>query len=89
MLFGGDFNEIKSMSERTVCLIITRGMIMTSVKVLDLPLVGRRFTWTNFQESDKNIAGWTGFLYLSRGLTSSNVINGGFLDLFQIIAPFY
>lgn len=53
---GGDLNEIKAISERTGCLRIDRGMrdlldFINTMEVLDMPLMGRKFTWTNFQDS--------------------------------------
>lgn len=51
---GGDFNEIKDVSERMGCSRVDRGMkdflyFCNSMELIDLPMVGRNFTWTNYQ----------------------------------------
>lgn len=52
---GGDFNEIKSPSERVGCVRVDRGMsdfieFCNSMELCDLPMIGRKFTWTNYQD---------------------------------------
>lgn len=52
---GGDFNEIKDVNERVGCLRIERGMrdfinFSNNMELIDLPMLGRKFTWTNFQD---------------------------------------
>lgn len=54
---GGDFNEIRSISERLGCTRLDRGMrdfqnFLSEMEVRDIPLIGRRFTWSNFQETN-------------------------------------
>lgn len=51
---GGDFNEIKDVGERVGCLRMDRGMrdfleFFNNMELVDLPMLGRKFTWTNFQ----------------------------------------
>ncbi|XP_058217549.1 uncharacterized protein LOC131328649 [Rhododendron vialii] len=52
---GGDFNEIQDVNERVGCLRIERGMrdfvdFRNNMELIDLPMLGRNFTWTNFQD---------------------------------------
>ncbi|XP_058220671.1 uncharacterized protein LOC131330923 [Rhododendron vialii] len=52
---GGDFNEISSISERKGCQRLERGMkefleFFNSMELLDIPMIGRKFTWTNYQD---------------------------------------
>lgn len=52
---GGDFNEIKSINERKGCNRMERGMrdfvdFCNSMELIDIPMVGRKFTWTNYQD---------------------------------------
>lgn len=52
---GGDFNEILEVNERVGCVRIERGMrdfseFCNNMEILDLPMLGRKFTWTNFQD---------------------------------------
>lgn len=52
---GGDFNEIKAISERVGCQGVDRGMrefwdFGNDMEVVDIPMIGRKFTWTNFQD---------------------------------------
>lgn len=52
---GGDFNEIKAISERVGCQRMERGMkdfleFCNDMELLDLLMMGRRFTWTNYQD---------------------------------------
>lgn len=51
---GGDFNEIKDVSERVGCIGVDRGMrdfieFCNNMEILDLPMLGRKFTWSNYQ----------------------------------------
>ena len=55
---GGDFNEVKRISERKGCTRATSGMrtfvnFISAMDLVDLPLVGRRFTWSNKQKNEK------------------------------------
>lgn len=55
---GGDFNEIRSVGERIGCSRRDRGMkefnsFIESCELSDIPLLGRRFTWSSAQERDK------------------------------------
>lgn len=52
---GGDFNEIASVSERKGCQRMERGMrefleFHNSMELIDIPMIGRKFTWTNYQD---------------------------------------
>lgn len=51
--FGGDFNEIKTNSERVGCTRVERNMrhFIDQAELIDLPMMGRQFTWTNFQDN--------------------------------------
>ncbi|XP_058198544.1 uncharacterized protein LOC131314067 [Rhododendron vialii] len=51
---GGDFNEIKEVSERVRCNRMERGIrdfseFCFNMELMDLPMIGRKFTWTNYQ----------------------------------------
>ncbi|KAL7161870.1 hypothetical protein ACSBR2_042363 [Camellia fascicularis] len=53
---GGDFNEIRHMGERVGCFRRDRGMqqlneFIDTSELNDLPLLGRKYTWCNAQES--------------------------------------
>ncbi|GFZ20781.1 hypothetical protein Acr_28g0014860 [Actinidia rufa] len=55
---GGDLNEVRADAERSGYLDPSPGMedlieFINVAELHDLPLVGRRFTWTNFQASIK------------------------------------
>ncbi|GMP54852.1 hypothetical protein CsSME_00019883 [Camellia sinensis var. sinensis] len=55
---GGDFNEIRHMSEMVGCSMRDRGMkhlneFIGKTELHDLPLHGRKYTWCNAQESEK------------------------------------
>ncbi|XP_028064204.1 uncharacterized protein LOC114267362 [Camellia sinensis] len=55
---GGDFNEIKSISERKGCSRRDKGMrefneLIEQLEVFDLPMCGRKFTWCHSQEGDR------------------------------------
>ncbi|PSS08274.1 Endonuclease [Actinidia chinensis var. chinensis] len=55
---GGDLNEVRADAERSGYLNPSPGMedlieFINVAELHDLPLVGRRFTWTNFQASIK------------------------------------
>lgn len=57
---GGDFNEIRFMSERKGCLRRGRWMkdfnnFIDRLELSDLPMQGRSFTWCNAMEGD----GWS------------------------------
>lgn len=50
---GGDFNEIKEVSERVGCTRMERRMrdfleFCNNMELVDLPMIGRKFTWTNY-----------------------------------------
>lgn len=52
---GGDFNEVLSLEERTWAASRSRGMevfcdFVDRNKLINVPLSGARFTWSNFQE---------------------------------------
>lgn len=52
---GGDFNEIRCISERVGRTTMERGMrdfraFCTNMELVDLPMFGRKFTWTNFRD---------------------------------------
>ncbi|XP_058211519.1 uncharacterized protein LOC131323689 [Rhododendron vialii] len=56
-VLGGDFNEIKSTGERSGCSRVDRGIrdfqeFINCMEVIDLPMVGRKFTWSNVQEEN-------------------------------------
>lgn len=51
---GMDFNEIKEVHERIGCTRMERGMrdfskFCNNMELVDLPMIGRKFTWTNYQ----------------------------------------
>lgn len=51
---GGDFNEIMFVNERIGCSSVDRGMrdfvdFGNNLEVVDIPMLGRKFTWTNYQ----------------------------------------
>lgn len=51
---GGDFNEIKDITERVGCLRMERGMrdfveFINNMELVDIPMIERKFTWTNYQ----------------------------------------
>ncbi|XP_058205582.1 uncharacterized protein LOC131319373 [Rhododendron vialii] len=48
----GDFNEIQAVNERLGCLRIVRDFVdfQNNMELIDLPMLGRKFTWTNFQD---------------------------------------
>ncbi|KAH7839133.1 hypothetical protein Vadar_000168 [Vaccinium darrowii] len=53
---GGAFNEVKRIGERVGCLRSDRGMrefndFINLMEVHDLPMMGRKFTWSNFQDN--------------------------------------
>lgn len=53
----GDFNEIRFLNERRGCLRRDKGMIefnefIERMELVDLPLLGRGFTWCNSVEGD-------------------------------------
>lgn len=55
---GGDFNEVRFLSERKGCLRRDRSMIefnafIEKMELVDLPLLGRGFTWCNFAEGER------------------------------------
>ncbi|XP_028073786.1 uncharacterized protein LOC114276195 [Camellia sinensis] len=55
---GGDFNEIRFMSEMKGCLRRERGMkdfnkFIEILEMTDLPMQGRLFTWCNAMEADR------------------------------------
>lgn len=55
---GGDFNEIKNISERKGCSRRVKGMrefneLIDNLQVADLSMMGRKFTWCNSQEGEK------------------------------------
>lgn len=52
---GGDFNEIKAITERVGCQRLERGMkdfleFCNNMELIDPPMLGRKFTWTNYQD---------------------------------------
>lgn len=54
----GDFNEIRSISERRGCSRRDRGMadlneFIERCEVHDLPLLGRKYTWGNSMEGER------------------------------------
>lgn len=75
---GGDFKEILKLSDRTSCTRMDVGMkafrsFLSSAELIDLPLISRRFTWSNLQ----NIKIWSRidrFLVNSRWLHFSNCL---------------
>ncbi|XP_028086221.1 uncharacterized protein LOC114287139 [Camellia sinensis] len=55
---GGDFNEVRKLSERVGCCQRSRGMndfneLIDNMEVCDIPMLGRKFTWYNSQEGVK------------------------------------
>ncbi|XP_028080504.1 uncharacterized protein LOC114282068 [Camellia sinensis] len=55
---GGDFNEIKNISERIGCSRRDRGMrdfnnMIAQLELIDIPMLGRKFTWCNSQVREK------------------------------------
>lgn len=55
---GGDFNEIRNLGERQGSSIRDRGMydfnsFIDSLELIDLPLLGRKFTWENSVNATK------------------------------------
>ena len=70
-------NEVKTIDERRGYSAVSPGSrnfveFINAIELLDLPLIGRRFTWTNFQERCK-------FNRLDRFLISQD-----WLDKFKI-----
>ncbi|KAK5772967.1 hypothetical protein PVK06_049269 [Gossypium arboreum] len=61
-IVGGDFNAIRSKSERSNCVGLLRGSkdFLSSLercKLVDLPLLGRKFTWYG-SENKKSRLDW-------------------------------
>ncbi|XP_028078134.1 uncharacterized protein LOC114280021 [Camellia sinensis] len=55
---GGDCNEIRFMSERKWCIRRDRGMkdfngFIDTIELMDLPMLGRSFTWCNDVEGER------------------------------------
>ncbi|XP_028116127.1 uncharacterized protein LOC114313894 [Camellia sinensis] len=55
---GGDFNEITYISERNGCSRMERGMtdfngLIDQLSLVDLPMLGRSFTWCNDQDGER------------------------------------
>ncbi|XP_028074327.1 uncharacterized protein LOC114276707 [Camellia sinensis] len=55
---GGDFNEIRYISERNGCSRKNRGMtdfngLIDQLSLMDLPMLGRSFTWCNAQDGER------------------------------------
>ncbi|XP_028109689.1 uncharacterized protein LOC114308322 [Camellia sinensis] len=55
---GGDFNEIRNISERKGCCRRDRGMcdfndFIDNLEVCDMHMMGRKFTWCNSQEDER------------------------------------
>ncbi|XP_028081433.1 uncharacterized protein LOC114282869 [Camellia sinensis] len=55
---GGDFNEIRRISERKGCSRMDRGMrefnaMIDQLELVDLPMFGRNFTWSNSQDGER------------------------------------
>ncbi|KAL7171376.1 hypothetical protein ACSBR2_036097 [Camellia fascicularis] len=55
---GGDFNEVRVMSERKGCLRRDRGMkdfndLIDNLELLAIPMIGRTFTWCNALVGDR------------------------------------
>ncbi|XP_028054758.1 uncharacterized protein LOC114258955 [Camellia sinensis] len=55
---GGDFNEIRFMSERKGCFRWERGMkdfneLIEKLELIDIPMLGRKFTWCNALDGDR------------------------------------
>ncbi|XP_028082885.1 uncharacterized protein LOC114284188 [Camellia sinensis] len=55
---GGDFNEIRTISERIGCFRRYRGMrdfnyMIAQLELMDMPMLGRKFTWCNSQDREK------------------------------------
>lgn len=55
---GGNFNEIRYISERKGCSRRERGMndfngLVDQLNLVDLPMMGRSFTWCNAQDGDR------------------------------------
>ncbi|XP_028069007.1 uncharacterized protein LOC114271593 [Camellia sinensis] len=58
LLPGGDFNEVKVMSERKGCLRRDRGIkdfneLIENLELIDIPMIGRIFTWCNALDGDR------------------------------------
>ena len=54
----GDFNEVRNIGKRNGCVRRDRGMrdfndFIECLEVVDLPLLGRKFTWGESQKGDK------------------------------------
>lgn len=87
---GGDFNEIKAIGERVGCTRIKRSMrdfqdFIENAELKDLPLMGRRFNWTNFQNAAIQ-SRLDRFLISEEWLDRLKLFNGDFQDQSQIIA---
>ncbi|XP_028094700.1 uncharacterized protein LOC114294749 [Camellia sinensis] len=55
---GGDFNEIKSIDERKVCIRRDKGMVdfcnfISCLELMDFPMLERKFTWCNSLEGER------------------------------------
>lgn len=55
---GGDFNEVRNPDERQGCISRNNGMIdfnnfIEDMELVDLSMLGRKFTWSNYQDGEK------------------------------------
>ncbi|GMP96923.1 hypothetical protein CsSME_00045353 [Camellia sinensis var. sinensis] len=58
MVYRGDFNEIRNTDKRIGCSRRDRGMrafnsMVEQLELIDLPMLGRKFTWCNSQTREK------------------------------------
>lgn len=88
---GGDFNSIKSISERVGCTRMDRDMrdfidFINIMELQDLPLLGRKFTWSNFQDVEIQ-SRIDRFVFLKNFWTNLISPNGGFIGLSLITPP--
>ncbi|PNY11330.1 histone-lysine N-methyltransferase [Trifolium pratense] len=85
----GDFNAIKSESERKRVRDLTRVKMvefenfMSEAELIDLPLIGRRFTWSNLEGSAMSHIDM--FLFSEGYLNGQHVLNGVWTKGSQII----
>ncbi|KAL7208080.1 hypothetical protein ACSBR1_029940 [Camellia fascicularis] len=89
---GGDFNEIRYISERKGCSRREKGMtdfngLIDQLSLVDLPMLERSFTWCNASNGER----WSSidrFLLNSGGLRNTHLSNGDCPEVYLIIAQY-
>lgn len=90
---GGDFNEIEIISERIGCSRRDRGTkdfndMIEQLELIDMPMLGRKFTWCNSQDRAK----WSRldrFLLNHEWVQNFNLNFGAFLDCYLTTVLLY